>query len=32
MDFSWPNVEIGQNKANGQLFFLALQLAGWLAV
>jgi len=24
MDFGWPNVEIGQKMANGQLLFLAL--------
>jgi len=26
MDFGWPNVEIGQKMANGQLLFLALLL------
>jgi len=26
MDFGWPNVEIGQKMANGQLLFLALHL------
>ena len=26
MDFGWPNAEIGQKMANGQLLFLALQL------
>ena len=24
MDFGWPNAEIGQKMANGQLLFLAL--------
>jgi len=24
MDFGWPNFEIGQRMANGQLLFLAL--------
>jgi len=24
MDFGWPNVEVGQKMANGQLLFLAL--------
>jgi len=27
MDFGWPNVEIGQKIANGQLLFLALRYA-----
>jgi len=26
MDFGWPNVEISQKMANGQLLFLALEL------
>jgi len=26
MDFGWPNVEIGQKIANGQLLFLALHI------
>ena len=26
MDFGWPNAEIGQKMANGQLLFLAVYM------
>ena len=32
MDFGWPNAEIGQKMANGQLLFLALAVCVFVCV
>ena len=32
MDFGWPNAEIGQKMANGQLLFLVLAVCVCLCV